>query len=131
MKLTILPESSREGTDSPIIFSLILGHLATAWFMILNWFCTDFTLTLVSGPISVLSSLGKGCEPFTFSPLSGFFFNGAWCLMTPQSQYSVWLHIHGLICFEATYSFQVCGQCPYNTSTSDLYLGTHLPPLML
>ena len=131
IKLTILPESSSEGTDSPIIFSSTLGHLATGHFIILNWVCIDFTLTLVSGQISVLSCLGKGCEPFTFSPLSRFFFNGVWGVMTPQLQYSTWLHICRLIYFEATYNCPVHVQCLYNTGMSSLYLGTHLTPLMV
>ena len=113
------------------IFSLTLGHLATAHFIILNCVCMDFTCTFVWCPISFLSSSGKGCEPFTFSPLNGFFFNGVWCLMTPQLQYSMWLHICDLICFGATCSFLIHDWCFCNTSISNLCQGTHLPPLMV
>ena len=124
-------ESNGEGTDSPIIFSLILGHLATTCFMILNWVCINVTCPLVSGPISLLSRSSKGCEPFTFSPLIGFSINDVWCLTTPQSQYSVWLCIHKLICFGVTYNFLSCVQCLCNTCTSNLCQGTSLPPLMV
>ena len=128
-RLTILPESSSEGTDSPIIFSSTLRHLATTHFIILNWVCIDFTCTFVCGPVSFLSSSGKGCKPFTFSPLSRFF-NCVWCLVTPQSQYSTRLHICGLICSEATCNFLTHVWCLCNTHTSNLCKGTHLLPLM-
>ena len=131
IKLAILPESGSEATDSPITFSLILGHLATPHFMILNWVCIDFTCNLVCGPISFMSHLGKGCEPFTFSPLIGFCFNDVWCLMTPQSQHSVWLHVCGLIYFGATCNSPVHVWWLCNTSTSDYCPGTHLPLLMV
>ena len=115
----------------PLFFSSTLGHLATAHFIILNWVCIDFTCTLVSGPISFWSNLGKGCKPFTISTLSGFFFNGTWCLMTPQLQYSVWLHIHRLIYSGTARNSPVCVWCLCNTCPSDYCLGTHLPLLMV
>ena len=131
IKLTILLESSSEGTDSPITFSSILGHLATACFIILNWVSIDFTCNLVCGPNSFMSHPGKGCEPFTYSPLIGFCFNDIWCLMTPQSQCSAWLCICGLIYFGAAYNSLIHVWCLYNTSMLNCCSGTHLPLLMV
>ena len=52
IRLTILLESNSEGTDSPTILSLILGHLAPACFVILNQVCIYLVSTC--GPVSTL-----------------------------------------------------------------------------